>query len=70
MECNRAQHHLGPGQLLALNPGDAHGCVQEGAVPLVYDSLALLDPRLPALRRPHRGRRRSRRFHGRHHRAA
>ena len=43
MECNRARHHLGPGQLLALNPGDAHGCVQEGAVPLVYDSLALLD---------------------------
>lgn len=43
MECNRARHHLGPGQLLALNPGDAHGCIQEGAVPLVYDSLALLD---------------------------
>lgn len=43
MECNRMRHHVGPGQLLALNPGDAHGCVQEGAVPLVYDSLALLD---------------------------
>lgn len=43
MECNRVRHRLGPGQLLALNPGDAHGCVQEGAVPLVYDSLALLD---------------------------
>lgn len=43
MECNRVRHRLGPGQLLALNAGDAHGCVQEGAVPLVYDSLALLD---------------------------
>ena len=43
MECNRTRYRLGPGQLLALNPGDAHGCVQEGAVPLVYDSLALLD---------------------------
>lgn len=43
MECNRAHYRLGPGQLLALNAGDAHGCVQEGATPLVYDSLALLD---------------------------
>ena len=43
MECNRVRYRLGPGQLLALNAGDAHGCVQEGAVPLVYDSLALLD---------------------------
>lgn len=43
MECNRCRYRLGPGQLLALNAGDAHGCVQEGAVPLVYDSLALLD---------------------------
>ena len=53
MECNRAQHHLGPGQLLALNPGDAHGCVQEGTVPLVYDSLALLDlPDCPSFAGP------------------
>ena len=53
MECNRARHHLGPGQLLALNPGDAHGCVQEGAVPLVYDSLALLDlPHCPPFAGP------------------
>ncbi len=43
MECNRTRYRLGPGQLLALNAGDAHGCVQEGATPLVYDSLALLD---------------------------
>lgn len=43
MECNRARYRLGPGQLLALNAGDAHGCIQEGATPLVYDSLALLD---------------------------
>lgn len=43
MECNRRRYRLGPGQLLVLNAGDAHGCVQEGAVPLVYDSLALLD---------------------------
>lgn len=43
MECNRVRYRLGPGQLLALNADDAHGCVQEGAVPLVYDSLALLD---------------------------
>ena len=38
MECNRTRYRLGPGQLLALNAGDAHGCVQEGATPLVYDS--------------------------------
>lgn len=43
MECNRRRYRLGPGQLLALNAGDAHGCVQEGATPLIYDSLALLD---------------------------
>lgn len=53
MECNRRQYRLGPGQLLALNAGDAHGCVQEGAVPLVYDSLALLDfPDCPAFAGP------------------
>ena len=43
MECNRTRYRLGPGQLLALNAGDAHRCVQEGATPLVYDSLALFD---------------------------
>lgn len=53
MECNRRRYLLGPGQLLVLNPGDAHGCVQEGAVPLVYDSLALLGlPDCPPLAGP------------------
>ncbi|MFR5091410.1 MAG: hypothetical protein ACLTDR_04705 [Adlercreutzia equolifaciens] len=54
MECNRTRYRLGPGQLLMpLNAGDAHGCVREGATPLVYDSLALLDfTRLPPFAGP------------------
>lgn len=53
MECNCTRYHLGPGQLLVLNAGDAHGCAQEGAVPLVYDSLALLGfPDCPPLAGP------------------
>lgn len=42
MECNRRAYRLEAGQLLALNAGDAHGCIQKGPVPLVYDSVALL----------------------------
>lgn len=42
MECNRRTYRLEAGQLLALNAGDAHGCIQMGPAPLVYDSVALL----------------------------
>lgn len=42
MECNRRPYRLEAGQLLALNAGDAHGCIQMGPAPLVYDSVALL----------------------------
>ncbi|MEC4175793.1 AraC family transcriptional regulator [Adlercreutzia sp. R21] len=53
MECNRRRYRLGPGHLLALNPGDAHGCTQEGASPLAYDSVALIGiPDCPPLAGP------------------
>ncbi len=42
MECNRRTYRLEASQLLALNAGDAHGCIQMGPAPLVYDSVALL----------------------------
>ncbi|WP_302962121.1 AraC family transcriptional regulator [uncultured Adlercreutzia sp.] len=42
LECRRRRYRLDPGCLLALNPGDVHGCTQEGVRPLVYDSVALV----------------------------
>ena len=41
LTCNGEDLALGPGDLLVLNPGDVHGCTQEGAEPLAYDSAAL-----------------------------
>lgn len=53
MECNRRRYRLGPGHVLTLNPGDAHGCTQEGSSPLAYDSVALIGiPGCPPLAGP------------------
>ena len=41
LTCNGEDLALRAGDLLVLNPGDVHGCAQEGAEPLAYDSVAL-----------------------------
>lgn len=41
LTCNGEDLALRAGDLLVLNPGDVHGCTQEGAEPLTYDSMAL-----------------------------
>lgn len=41
LTCNGEDLALRAGNLLVLNPGDVHGCAQEGAEPLAYDSVAL-----------------------------
>lgn len=41
LTCNGEDLALRAGDLLVLNPGDVHGCAQEGAEPLAYDSMAL-----------------------------
>ena len=54
-ECNRTRYRLGPGQLLALNAGDTHGCVQEGShAARLRQPRPARFPRLPAFCRPHR----------------
>lgn len=47
LELNGAHRHIARGSLIVLNPGDVHGCTQEGEEPFAYDcfmvSAALLD---------------------------
>ena len=47
LELNGAHRHIARGSLIVLNPGDVHGCAQEGEEPFTYDcftvSAALLD---------------------------
>lgn len=33
--------HIGPGDVLVFNPGDAHGCMQDGEAPFAYDSITV-----------------------------
>lgn len=39
--CNGSGYELAPGDVIVFNPGDVHGCVQDGDGLFAYDSLAI-----------------------------
>ena len=39
--CNGSGYGLAPGDVIVFNPGDVHGCVQDGDGLFAYDSLAI-----------------------------
>lgn len=53
LTCDGDQFTLATGQLMVLNPGSVHSCIQTGDAPLTYDSMALVGlPACPPLRGP------------------
>ncbi|MCI8468516.1 MAG: AraC family transcriptional regulator [Eggerthellaceae bacterium] len=41
LTCNGTPYDIGPGDIVIFNPGDAHGCEQQGEEPLSYDSVVI-----------------------------